>query len=76
MSESTLQIDGIPVALRAGETVLEAYFGGHHADERAPLYSVTKSYLSALVGIAIADGAIPDDFGCFSGRRFDVPAPA
>jgi CubicO group peptidase (beta-lactamase class C family) len=42
-----------------GVTVLEAYFDGHRADERAPLYSMTKSFLSALIGIAIADGAIP-----------------
>jgi CubicO group peptidase (beta-lactamase class C family) len=41
-----------------GVTVLEAYFDGHRADERAPLYSVTKSFVSALVGIAIGDGAI------------------
>jgi CubicO group peptidase (beta-lactamase class C family) len=41
-----------------GETALEAYFGGHRADERAPLYSVTKSYLATLIGIAIWEGAI------------------
>jgi CubicO group peptidase (beta-lactamase class C family) len=41
-----------------GVTVLEAYFGGHRAAERAPLYSVTKSFLSALIGLAIGDGAI------------------
>jgi CubicO group peptidase (beta-lactamase class C family) len=41
-----------------GVTVLEAYFDGHRADERAPLYSVTKSFLSALIGLAIEDGAI------------------
>jgi len=44
-----------------GDTVLEAYFDGHRADERAPLYSVTKSFLSALIGLAIEDGSIPSD---------------
>jgi CubicO group peptidase (beta-lactamase class C family) len=42
-----------------GVTVLEAYFNGYRTDERAPLYSVTKSFLSALIGLAIEDGSIP-----------------
>jgi CubicO group peptidase (beta-lactamase class C family) len=42
-----------------GVTVLEAYFDGHRSGERAPRYSVTKSFLSALIGLAIEDGAIP-----------------
>jgi CubicO group peptidase (beta-lactamase class C family) len=41
-----------------GVTVLEAYFDGHRADQRVPLYSVTKSVLSALIGLATEDGAI------------------
>ena len=42
-----------------GETVLDAYFNGHRRERRQPLYSVTKSVLSAVVGIAIGDGLIP-----------------
>lgn len=42
-----------------GEIVLEAYFDGHSSTERCPLYSVTKSFLSTLFGIAIKQGAIP-----------------
>jgi len=41
-----------------GDLVLEAYFGGHERDERRALYSITKSFLSTLIGIAIDEGRI------------------
>lgn len=41
-----------------GELVLETYFNGYTWTDKQPLYSVTKSFLSALIGIAIADGHI------------------
>jgi CubicO group peptidase (beta-lactamase class C family) len=44
---------------RRGELVLERYFNGRDADDVANVKSVSKSIVSALVGIAIARGAIP-----------------
>ncbi|MCP4902227.1 MAG: serine hydrolase, partial [bacterium] len=41
-----------------GELVLEAYFHDYSRNQRQALYSVTKSYLSALIGIAIQEGHI------------------
>ena len=41
---------------RHGEVVAEWYFNGRDADDRANLKSVSKSLISALVGIAIAEG--------------------
>ena len=44
--------------VRNGRLVLEEYFGNHDADELHELQSVSKSFTSALVGIAIAKGKI------------------
>jgi len=44
--------------VRNGRLVLEEYFDGHDADELHELQSVSKSFTSALVGIAIAQGKI------------------
>ena len=41
---------------RHGKIVSERYYDGTHADDRLPIFSVTKSVTSALVGLAIADG--------------------
>jgi len=41
-----------------GELVVERYFNGHGADDLANVKSVSKSVMSALVGIAIDDGQI------------------
>jgi CubicO group peptidase (beta-lactamase class C family) len=41
---------------RHGKIVSERYYHGTHADDRLPIFSVTKSVTSALVGLAIADG--------------------
>ena len=46
------------IILIDGAPIVESYFNGHEWDQRAPLYSVTKSVLSALFGIAIAEGHI------------------
>lgn len=45
--------------LRHGLLVHEQYFNGYRQDERMPLYSVTKSWGSALVGIGIDRNEIP-----------------
>jgi len=44
--------------VRNGRLVLEEYFGDHDADELHELQSVSKSFTSALVGIAIDKGKI------------------
>ncbi len=46
------------ILIKDGETVEEAYFNGTSRDTAAPVYSCTKSVLSALVGIAIDEGKI------------------
>lgn len=45
--------------LRHGRLVLEKYFNGYGRDDLMPLYSVTKSWGGALVGIAIGRQDIP-----------------
>jgi len=44
--------------VKDGYLVLEEYFAGWNADRLHTLQSVTKSYTSALIGIAIANGEI------------------
>ena len=44
--------------VRNGWLVLESYFNGHRADELHELQSVTKSFTSAAIGLAIAQGKI------------------
>ncbi|WP_420128581.1 serine hydrolase domain-containing protein [Longimicrobium sp.] len=43
---------------RHGRLVLEEYFHGYDRDRRHQLRSATKSFVSALVGIAIGNGAL------------------
>jgi CubicO group peptidase (beta-lactamase class C family) len=43
---------------RNGRIVFERYYGGATAGEVFDVYSVTKSVVSALVGIALADGKL------------------
>ncbi len=44
--------------VRNGHLVLEEYFGGYSADKLHTLQSVSKSFTSALIGIAIERGEI------------------
>ncbi len=46
------------VVLKDGEIVFENYYRGTGADDRRISWSVAKSYLSALVGVLIDEGAI------------------
>lgn len=43
---------------RHGRLVVERYYDGLQAADRVPVFSITKSVVSALVGIAIADGRL------------------
>ena len=45
---------------RNGELVLERYFHGARADRPANIKSASKSVLSALVGVALAEGYLKD----------------
>jgi CubicO group peptidase (beta-lactamase class C family) len=46
------------LVIKNGKLVAEEYFNGSSAREKAVLASVTKSYTSALVGIAIEQGCL------------------
>jgi CubicO group peptidase (beta-lactamase class C family) len=52
-----LNLDSLLV-IRNGYIVHETYFGSQSADQRHIQYSVTKSYLSTLIGIALDRGDI------------------
>ena len=41
---------------RHGKIVREHYYAGTHAGDKLPIFSITKSFMSALVGLAISDG--------------------
>jgi CubicO group peptidase (beta-lactamase class C family) len=46
------------LVIRHGYLVSETYFGSYQQDTRHELYSVTKSFISTLIGIALDKGAI------------------
>src|SRR5436190_98738 len=46
------------LVMKHGRIVRESYYGGLEAGDRLPVFSITKSVTSALVGIAIADGSL------------------
>ncbi|MBW2525679.1 MAG: serine hydrolase [Deltaproteobacteria bacterium] len=46
------------LVVKNGHLVAEGYFNGGSVDQRALLQSATKSYVSALVGIALAQGCL------------------
>lgn len=47
--------------LRHGKVAFERYFRGHTEQSEVPLYSVTKSWASALMGAAVAQGRLAVD---------------
>jgi CubicO group peptidase (beta-lactamase class C family) len=46
------------LVVRGGELVVEEYFNGGASDQSTEVWSVTKSFISALIGIAIKQGYI------------------
>lgn len=44
------------LVIRNGYLVFERYYGGASADSRYPIASITKSFVSALTGIAVEQG--------------------
>ncbi|MBN2499354.1 MAG: serine hydrolase [Anaerolineales bacterium] len=59
IDQNSYAIDSV-VVVRNGNLVLEAYHAPFKASERHAMYSCTKSAVSALVGIAIEEGKIPN----------------
>lgn len=57
IDETHLNIDSV-VVVRNGYIVLEAYYPPYERDTLHEMYSVTKSIVSALVGIAVNEGYI------------------
>ena len=57
LEDPTLNTDGFLV-IRKGHIVAEAYYGSFGQNDRHVSYSVAKSFVSSLVGIAIANGFI------------------
>lgn len=53
-------IDGI-VVVRHGKLVLDEYFNGYDAEKQHKAFSITKSIVGALVGIAIEQGHIKSE---------------
>jgi CubicO group peptidase (beta-lactamase class C family) len=43
---------------RHGRLALERYYGGLEATDQVPVFSVTKTFISALVGVALAEGRL------------------
>lgn len=57
VNADTLNLHALLV-IRHGTIVLEQYYPGHEPDERRELYSVTKSFVATLFGIALDQGKI------------------
>lgn len=59
------------VVLKDGECIYENYFGGCTEDSRIHVFSVTKSVVSVLIGIALDKGYIarPKSAGLLPGIR-------
>jgi CubicO group peptidase (beta-lactamase class C family) len=79
IEKKSLDVDGV-VVVRNGYIVAEAYYGSYQQDTRHRQYSCTKSFISALVGIAIEMGYLPAGVDqpvleCFPGQTFANPDP-
>src|ERR687889_282363 len=57
IEESLPDVTGL-VVVRGGEIVFERYFNGYQRDDPVNVRSVTKSVVSALVGIALDEGEL------------------
>jgi CubicO group peptidase (beta-lactamase class C family) len=57
IEKNRFNIDSISI-IRNGHMVLDAYFGPFSKGQKHPIYSCTKSIMSALIGIAIDKGYI------------------
>jgi CubicO group peptidase (beta-lactamase class C family) len=62
------------IVMRDGRPLLERYYDGASASQPFPVFSITKSVVSALAGIAIADGKL--ELQQPLGELLDIPAGA
>lgn len=78
IEETNLDLHALLV-IRNGSIVLEKYYPGHSPDELHVLYSVTKSFVSTLFGIAFDQGKIKGVdqavSSYFGGLEFAHPDP-
>lgn len=69
-----INLHGI-VVIRHGVIVAERYYGGFNESTRSEVYSVTKSFVSTLIGIALDRGILESIdqpvLGFFPDRTFD-----
>jgi CubicO group peptidase (beta-lactamase class C family) len=74
IDEEDWDLDGLLI-IRNGTIVAEKYYPPYSREQPHELYSVTKSIVSTLIGIAMADGAIEDVnqkvITFFPNKRFD-----
>jgi len=68
------------LVIRGGDLVMEQYYGGREAEDAIEIYSVTKSFISTLIGIAIDQGLIQGVdvpiLSFFPGQEVKRPDPA
>lgn len=63
------------LVLRHGRLVHERYFNGYTANDQMPVFSVTKSWASALMGIAIREGDLAGVDVPLQDIFADIPEP-
>jgi CubicO group peptidase (beta-lactamase class C family) len=59
LARTTLKGVTSVLVARHGRLIAERYYGGYGPADRFPVFSVTKTFVSCLVGTAIADGYLP-----------------
>jgi CubicO group peptidase (beta-lactamase class C family) len=74
IDEQRVDIDSV-VVIRNGYIIAEQYYPPYSQDDPHVIYSCTKSFMSALIGIAIAEGHIEGVeetvIGFFPEKKFD-----
>jgi CubicO group peptidase (beta-lactamase class C family) len=58
MTARVLVVFAVVAAMTARDNRRERYYAGTHAGDKLPIFSITKSFTSALVGLAISDGSL------------------
>src|SRR5882724_5545480 len=60
LTADDLAVDSLMV-LRHGAVVFERWWRGHSPERRHPMYSVTKSFMSTAIGMAVDEGLLSID---------------
>jgi CubicO group peptidase (beta-lactamase class C family) len=79
IEKQSLAVDGV-VVIRNGVIVAETYYGSNKQTTPHQLYSCTKSFISALIGIALESGDFPEGvrqpvLAFFPDKTFSNPDP-